>query len=328
MTVNKIAPASITDIEQHIAKVTAQLQKAREQEFSTAETVFLTAQQTTAAALARLAALEAIPASTPARISKAQADLNIQQAQLASANKIYNALIAAQKAAEHFATDVTAVMAGKKLGKKIKFTKKEKAIIKDDKKAAKKTAKTEIKTAKAEKKLAKETAKKVAKEVAKNVAKDELKETTKKTAKTAKGIIKERVAVATAEPANFEASTSEATFPDTAVVDSTTTNPALAATEKKIAATPTAKKSAVKKVSVNKTPNAPKTTAESPAVIDAIEQGRKQHKSVDGTEAVEASVIETSAVENSVIENPSVETIAAPYARPTNSSIETPDEAV
>lgn len=163
MPINKITPVSIADIEQQIAKVTTALEKARAQELVAAEKAFLAEQKATATAQAKVDDLEAKAATTPAalaRLKTAHATLAAQQAKLASADERYNALVAAQEAADQFATNVAKVMAGEKLGKKIKFTKKEKAVIKEDKKASKKSAK-------AERKLTKEKAKKDAKAAAK-----------------------------------------------------------------------------------------------------------------------------------------------------------------
>lgn len=168
MPLNKITPASIADIEQQIAKATTELEKARAQEFITTEKAFLAAQKATAAAQLKVDTLEAKASTTPAalaRLKTAQAALTAEQAKLASADELYSALVAAQEAADQFATNVAKVMAGEKLGKKIKFTKKEKAVIKEDKKAAKKIAK-------AEKKFAKEKAKKDAKAATKLAKED------------------------------------------------------------------------------------------------------------------------------------------------------------
>lgn len=45
MTVHQIAPSSIADIEQQIAKVTAQLEAARAKELAVAEKAFLAARR-------------------------------------------------------------------------------------------------------------------------------------------------------------------------------------------------------------------------------------------------------------------------------------------
>jgi hypothetical protein len=164
MAINKTL--SIPHIEQQIAKVTAQLEKARAQQFIAAEKAFLTAQKATAAAQARVDTLNQKAGSTPAaltRINNAQAALMALHVKLATADEVYSALVARQEAAKTYAKDVAKVMAGKSLGKKIKFTKKEKAVINDDKKAAKKIAKAEKKAIKSAKKTARKDAKTTAK---------------------------------------------------------------------------------------------------------------------------------------------------------------------
>jgi len=208
MTVNKIAPASIANIEQQITKVTLALEKARAHEFARAEKAFLAAQKATNAAQARVDALEAKAASTPAalaRLNKAYADLATQQAQLDGADEIYSALLAAQEATKKFAADVAKVMAGKKLGKKIKFTKQEKKVIKEDEKAEKKRLKQEEKKIKKETKATKKAEKQNAKaESQKNesVKAEAVAQTTSQPATKAKPAAKKTVAKkATSSPA-------------------------------------------------------------------------------------------------------------------------------
>ncbi len=54
MAVSSITPASIIDIEQQIATVTAELEKARVQNFAVAEAAFLAAQKAVGAAQAKV----------------------------------------------------------------------------------------------------------------------------------------------------------------------------------------------------------------------------------------------------------------------------------
>jgi hypothetical protein len=74
--------------------------------------------------------------------------LTEQESLLTDATQVFNAIKAKQDAADEFAKNVALVLSGKKLGKKIKLNKKERAVVKEDKKAAKKIAKQEKKTAK------------------------------------------------------------------------------------------------------------------------------------------------------------------------------------
>ncbi len=82
---------------------------------------------------------------------------------LTTTKAAFDALKLEQDAEQEFAEKVELLLAGKKLGKKIKFTKKEKAVLKADKKAAKKIARAEKKIAKDEKEQAKRQAKTTAK---------------------------------------------------------------------------------------------------------------------------------------------------------------------
>lgn len=144
-------PTSITDIEEQIAKITAELEKAREIEYTAAEKVFQAAQKRTDAAQTKVNELNAKASTTAAaqsRLALAKAALTEQESLLADATTVFNAVKAEQEAADEFAKNVALVLSGKKLGKKIKLNKKEKAVVKEDKKIAKKIAKQEKKAAK------------------------------------------------------------------------------------------------------------------------------------------------------------------------------------
>lgn len=154
-------PVSITDIEQQIATVTAELEKARAQHFAAAEADYLAAQKTVASAQTKVNELSAKATTTAAqnRLALARAALEEQETKLTATKNIFDQLTLEQEAAQDFNEKVELLLAGKKIGKKIKFTKKEKAVLKADKKAAKKIAKAEKKLAKDEKAEAKKNAK-------------------------------------------------------------------------------------------------------------------------------------------------------------------------
>lgn len=151
MAASNPTSALITEIEEQIAKITAELEKARALEYSIAEKAFLAAQKRTAAAQAKVDDLTAKAGTTAAaqsRLALAKSALTEQEVLLADATTLFNTIKAKQDAADEFAKNVALVLSGKKLGKKIKLTKKEKAVVKEDKKAAKKVAKQEKKAAK------------------------------------------------------------------------------------------------------------------------------------------------------------------------------------
>lgn len=142
---------SITDIEEQIAKITAELEKARALQYTTAEKAFLAAQKRTAVAQAKVNDLNAKASTTVAaqsRLALAKTALTEQESLLADVETVFNAAKAEQDAADEFAKNVALVLSGKKLGKKIKLNKKEKAVLKEEKKNAKKIAKQEKKAAK------------------------------------------------------------------------------------------------------------------------------------------------------------------------------------
>lgn len=160
MAVSSITPISISDIEQQIATVTAELEKARAQNFAAAEAAFLAAQKAVATAQAKVNELsvKAVTAAAQNRLAQVRIVLDDHEATLTATKTAFDALQLEQEAAQEFNAKVELLLAGKKLGKKIKFTKKEKAVLKADKKAAKKIAKAEKKIAKDQKEEAKKLA--------------------------------------------------------------------------------------------------------------------------------------------------------------------------
>lgn len=170
MAVSNIAPASISDIEQQIATVTAELEKARAQHFAVAEAAFLAAQKAVASTQAKVNELsaKATTAAAQTRLALARSTLEEQEVTLTTTKVVFDTLKLEQEAAREFNEKVELLLAGKKLGKKIKFTKKEKAVLKADKKAAKKIAKAKKKIAKGQKEDAKKLAKAEAKTVKAN----------------------------------------------------------------------------------------------------------------------------------------------------------------
>jgi hypothetical protein len=167
MAVSSNNPTSISDIEQQIAAVTFQLEQARLQQLVAAEKAYLAAQKAAEVAQNKVQDLSAKPSTTVAaqnRLLTATAAAEEQEIKLVAAFEVFDALKTQQKASEKFARKVGRVLAGKKIGKKIKFTHAEKAVIKEDKKAAKKIAKAEKKT---QKKIDKEN---TLKEIFENVA--------------------------------------------------------------------------------------------------------------------------------------------------------------
>jgi hypothetical protein len=165
MAVSSTTPVSITDIEQQIAKVTAALELARAEHFAKAEGAFLAAQKAVANAQTKVNELsaKATTAAAQNRLLLARIALEEQEDKLTTTKAVFDTLKLEQEAAQEFSEKVDLLLAGKKLGKKIKFTKKEKAVLKADKKAAKKIAKAEKKVAKDEKEQAKKLAKAEAK---------------------------------------------------------------------------------------------------------------------------------------------------------------------
>ena len=146
-----ISSTSIADIEQQIAKVNAQLQEARAKQFATAEKAYLAAQKAAEQARTKVRDLVAKGTGTVAaqnRLLTAQANAEDLDIKLGSALDVYDALKEQQKASEKFAKKVGKVLAGKSLGKKIKFTREEKDVLKEDKKIAKKAAKADKKAEK------------------------------------------------------------------------------------------------------------------------------------------------------------------------------------
>jgi colicin import membrane protein len=175
MAVSSIAPVSIPDIEQQIAAVTAALEQARAENYAAAEAAFLAAQKAVASAQEKVNELsaKAVTAAAQTRLTLARAVLEQQEETLTATKASFDALKVEQEAAQEFSAKVDLLLAGKKLGKKIKFTKKEKAVLKADKKSAKKIAKAEKKIAKDEKQQAKKLAKTLVKRAKAKVAGDE-----------------------------------------------------------------------------------------------------------------------------------------------------------
>ncbi|RYY73733.1 MAG: hypothetical protein EOO52_17140 [Gammaproteobacteria bacterium] len=139
---------AIADIEQQIAKVTAQLEQARAQQFAAAEKAYLTAQKAAEQARTKVRDLTAKGTTTVAaqnRLLTAQANSEELDIKLTAALEVYDALKEQKKATEKFAKKVGKVLAGKKLGKKIKLTREEKDVVKEDKKNAKKAEKADRK---------------------------------------------------------------------------------------------------------------------------------------------------------------------------------------
>lgn len=210
-----ISSTSINDIEQQIASVTAQLEQARAQQFAAAEKAYLTTQKSADLARAKVNELIAKASNTVAaqnRLLTAQANAKELDIELAAALEVYEALKDQKKASEKFAKKVGKVLAGKKLGKKIKLTRAEKDVLKEEKKIAKKNAK---KVKKSEKNSVTE-AKPVAEETRPAAKKAEVKKspvkdvTAKKVvakkapAKKSAPIAKEDVAPATGDAATLQ----------------------------------------------------------------------------------------------------------------------------
>ena len=142
---------SITDIEKQIAKVSAALTQARVDQYAIAEQSLLTAQKAAATAKAKVNELlrkAGITVAAQQRLALANAALADKELNLANAEAALAILKSDKEAAQLFAKNVKRVMAGKKLGKKIKFTKKEKAVLSAEKKSAKKITKAEKKAKK------------------------------------------------------------------------------------------------------------------------------------------------------------------------------------
>jgi hypothetical protein len=156
MAVSSTTSTFISDIEQQIAVVSAQLEQARAQQLAAAEKSYLAAEKAVVLAREKVRDLSANPNTTLAAKNRlltataAAEDLNVK---LVAALEVLDTLKSQKKYAEKFAKKVGRLLAGKKIGKKIKFTKAENAIIKEDKKAAKKLAKAERKS---QKKIAKD----------------------------------------------------------------------------------------------------------------------------------------------------------------------------
>jgi hypothetical protein len=143
-----ISSTSIADIEQQIAKVTAQLQQARALQLATAEKAYLAAQKAAEQARTKVRDLAAKGSTTVAaqnRLLTAQANSEELDNKLTAALEVYDALKEQKKASEKFSKKVGKVLAGGKLGKKIKLTREEKDVLKEDKKNTKKTEKADRK---------------------------------------------------------------------------------------------------------------------------------------------------------------------------------------
>lgn len=163
---------SVTDIENQIAKVTAELEKARTAQYSTAEKAFLAAQKRTAAAQAKVRDLLAKGGTTPVaknRLTLAKDALTEQQNLLAAAKAQFDSAKAMQNAAKEIAKNISLLTPGKKSVSKADNKSDKKAqqnqLIKEDKQTIKKRPSKDINAAKSSIKTDTKEAKKANKDV-------------------------------------------------------------------------------------------------------------------------------------------------------------------
>lgn len=133
-------PLSVAEIEKQIAKVIAELEKARALEYTIAEKTFLAAQKSAAAAQLKVQALLDKSSITPAaenRLILAKAALSEKESAMAIAAEKLNKIKAKHATIHKFKKKVKNVLVSKKLSKKIKFSRKEKAALKAFRKSEK-----------------------------------------------------------------------------------------------------------------------------------------------------------------------------------------------
>jgi hypothetical protein len=158
MTIAKMAPARIADIEKQIAKVTTELHKARALQYATAKNALLIAKEQAVTAKEKVNVLKVKGGDTvltQQRLAKAAQLLTDKESTLESAQTELNALRLAQETALQFATDVARVLSGKKLSKKIKPKKTETTTRTFNKKTEKKIVNTKNKIKKLKARLEK-----------------------------------------------------------------------------------------------------------------------------------------------------------------------------
>lgn len=142
---------SVAEIEKNIIKVTAELEKARALEYTIAEKTLLAAQKSAAAAQVKVQELVDKSGATPAaenRLALAKAVLAEKESAITVAAAQFNKIKTQQEATQKFKKKVTNLLSNKKLSKKVKFSRKEKAALK----AFRKLEKTKNKLAKETKK--------------------------------------------------------------------------------------------------------------------------------------------------------------------------------
>ena len=131
---------SVTQIEQKIVKVTAELENARALEYAKAEKAFLAAQKLFTLAREKVASLLTKPIATLAaknRLAAAKAELTAMKSAAALAETHLNSIEKEQERAKKISRKVERLLISKKLSKKIEFSRKEKSALKIMRKNAK-----------------------------------------------------------------------------------------------------------------------------------------------------------------------------------------------
>ncbi|MES2821995.1 MAG: hypothetical protein V4732_00235 [Pseudomonadota bacterium] len=131
--VSAATPLSVAEIEKQIAKVNAELEKARALEYTVAEKTLLAAQKSAALAKVKVEQiLEKMSAAPTAesRLVLAKAALAEKESAMTVAATQFNKVKTQQAATQKFKKKVKSLLSNKKLSKKVKFSRKEKAALK------------------------------------------------------------------------------------------------------------------------------------------------------------------------------------------------------